>query len=203
MRQALAELSARCGGTARRTGTACPRPIALIPKVARAGAASFPGAWRRSRGRRDHRALPRPQLGFRARRAVRAMQDRRSDAAARDRRTLACRAQPGRDAALRARPAVRARVAVGQGADLSRGEPRARRSLAHASSRWASCTAGSVAPISRTRISRPRSSCRSSSSSGRCVDVMTTQMARAHTRAGATSAGCVSVNRVPRRYNGL
>ena len=41
-------------------------------------------------------------------------------------------AQPGCDAAVRARPAVRARAAVGQGADVSRGEPRARRPLAHA-----------------------------------------------------------------------
>ena len=55
----------------------------------------------------------------------------RRDAAARAGRALARRAQPGRDAAPRAGRALRAGAAVGQGADLPRGEPRARRRVSH------------------------------------------------------------------------
>ena len=56
----------------------------------------------------------------------------RCNAPARNRRALARQAQPGRVAPVRARPAVRTPTAMGQGADVPRGEPRARQSLARA-----------------------------------------------------------------------
>ena len=73
----------------------------------------------------------------------------RRDAPARNRRALARRAQPGRVAALRARTPVRAAAAVGQGADVSRGEPRARQSLARA--RGAGRDAREARPPRRSR----------------------------------------------------
>ena len=62
--------------------------------------------------------------------ALRSVPDARTDAATGDRRAMAAAAQPGCHAALRFGQDVRARVTVGKGPDLPRGERGARQPLA-------------------------------------------------------------------------
>ena len=111
-----------------RTGTGSPMRSSGCPRIARAAARQLSRARRRPRGRRDR---SRSSLERHWESELVALYARvpagRRDAAARAGRALARGAQSGRDAAARARRAVRARAAVGQGADVPRGEPRARR----------------------------------------------------------------------------
>ena len=102
------------------------------PRVAHAAARSFLLLGGDREAAEIAREEPRAGLGSGARGAVRAVPIARRQAAARARRALADASQPGRDAARRARTPVRARAALGQGADLLRGEPGTRRRLAHA-----------------------------------------------------------------------
>ena len=109
------------------------------------------------------------------------------DAAAGAGRALAARAQPGRARCLRAGRAVRAAAAVGQGADLSRGEPRARRHVAHA--RRAGRAPGAARPQRRgERASRRGAQARAR---GACASRRRAHSASQAVRAVGTHVGCV------------
>ena len=155
-REQLRALAHDAGGL-RDTWNRLPDAARTQPAIARAAARSFLQLRRRSRGRSRSSAnsLEREwdsdlvELYGECRPADATRQLEQAGAVAR-------RAHPGRDAAARAGHAVPAAAALGQGADLSRGEPGARQQLAHAACAWASCSGRSARARRRTRTSSRR-----------------------------------------------
>src|SRR5439155_21693649 len=129
--RAVACTGARCRGLARRVESAARIHAYAAADRARRGA-ELPATGRRSRGRGSPRAEPRTRVEFRARRALRRMPASGRDAPDRAGRALARRSQPGRGAVARPRNTLPTPAALGKSTDVSRSEPRARQSLAHA-----------------------------------------------------------------------
>ncbi len=112
----------------------------------------------RRRTRRSRRAST--ANGTRSSRRRTASASAGRDRAARAGRALAHGAPARRESAAHAGTAVRAPAALGQGAELSRGEHRSRGDLHGTASRSPSCTTGSAPPTPRAGITAPASGSR-------------------------------------------